>query len=135
MDNLNNDDCAICLEDKTNSYFLPCSHSFCYNCITKNITKCPLCRYEFIFANQFEQLDHQYPSKYHAMKGNARFSYSYRNRQMDIENGCFEERLTQILTVEKQKIMSTQRPLSKRDERRINKINDEIDKYSYHLYH
>jgi len=137
---MDNDKCAICLEDKNNSYFLPCSHSFCYNCITNNITKCPLCRHEFNLSNQIEyhpmysQLDHPYPRQYHPMKGNAHFSYSCNNRQMDIENGCFEQRLIKILTAEKQKILSVQHPLSKRDERRINKINDEIEKYSYPLY-
>lgn len=43
--------CAICLEDMpTEPVVLPCSHSFCWACLTQctayGINKCPLCRVE-----------------------------------------------------------------------------------------
>ena len=37
--------CSICLSENVTSYFNPCGHTACINCIEKNHDKnCPLCR-------------------------------------------------------------------------------------------
>ena len=39
--------CSICLQDNVDSYFNPCGHTACSNCINKNSEydrPCPLCR-------------------------------------------------------------------------------------------